>query len=56
MQSDAWFREKYDPEFLDVIERERKDNVQASAKEFFRVMDEGGYEKIDLRIKDPVNM
>jgi hypothetical protein len=36
IKNDAWFTEKYDPEVLDALEKERKENIKKKYQEFIR--------------------
>jgi hypothetical protein len=54
MQKDAWFSEKYDPEVLDLLERDRKENCKRMYQDFMEKFNKGFYDKIDLTIKEPV--
>lgn len=53
-QKDAWFSEKYDPEVLDLLERDRRDNSKKQHKDFIDKFNIGFYDRIDLTVKDPV--
>jgi cell division GTPase FtsZ len=56
IQNDAWFQEKYNPEVLDAIERERKERVCKNAVEFINLFKEGAYDNVDFAIKDYVHI
>jgi hypothetical protein len=54
IQNEPWFNEKYNPELLDALEKERREHVKRLSEEFMARLDAGFYDKIDLRVNDVV--
>lgn len=50
-QNDAWLQQRYNPEVLDAIERERKQRVIKNSQEFINLFKTGFYNDIDLSVK-----
>ena len=53
-QKDAWFSEKYDPEVLSLLEKDRKELARANSQQFFNEFGRGVFADIDLTTSNPV--
>jgi hypothetical protein len=51
---DAWFNEKYNPEMLDLYEREKKDLTKKNYSDFVGKLHGGLYDGLELRVKEAV--
>lgn len=49
---DAWFNEKYNPEILDLQEKERRELCKKNAEDFIEKTKAGFYDDIEFRIAD----
>lgn len=55
-QKDAWFNEKYNPEVLEMLEKEKRDTFKKNYTQFITRLEEGYYNAIDLRVIDTVKV
>lgn len=51
-KKDAWFNERYNPEVLDLLEKERKELAGKLQGEFSFKLENGALARLDLRVQD----